>query len=169
MSVQSVLGASGVVDDAGFKACLPAATSPVLSLARTDRIELSGQQLAFASPDLYRIEGRDGHTLRRHVGQTDADMRDRALRTHHDVSCFDDEATAQSTVDEAFAENQSRIGRWIDAGRGNLALHVHAGHTIGRVYRYERQRCEPAVDADVILERRPAMPQGYTVITAFPS
>lgn len=169
MPVQSIFGASGVVDDAGFKACLPAATSPVLSLARTDRIELSGQPLAFTSPDLYSIEGSDGHTLRRHVGQSDAAMRDRALRTHHDVSCFDDEATAQSTVDEAFAENQNRIGRWIENGRGNLALHVHFSHTIGRVFRFDRQRCEPAADADVILERRPAMPQGYTVITAFPS
>jgi hypothetical protein len=163
------LSPSGVVNDAGFKACLPAATSPVLSLARPDRIELSQLWPAFTSPDLRSIEGCDGHTLRRHVAQSDEAMRDRALRTHHDVSSFDDAATAQSTVDEAFAENQSRIGRWLEAGRGNLALHVHFGHTIGRIFRFDHQQCEPAANADVILERRPTMPQGYTVITAFPS
>jgi hypothetical protein len=141
----------------------------VLSLARTDRIELTEQPLAFSSPALQSIEGHDGHTLRRHVGKTDEEIRERALRTHHDVSCFDDAATAQATVDEAFEENQGRIGRWLEVGRGNLDLHVHFAHTVGRVFRYDRERCEPSADADVILERRPAMPQGYTVITAFPS
>ncbi|MGH7660116.1 MAG: RNase A-like domain-containing protein [Vulcanimicrobiaceae bacterium] len=169
MTLHAIFGASGVVDGAGFKACLPAATSPVLSLARTDRVELTQQPLAFPGIDLQSIEGPDGHTLRRHVGKSDDEIRARALRTHHDVSTFDDEVTAQSSVDEAFAENQSRIGRWLDAGRGNLALHVHFSHTIGRIFRFDHQRTEPAENADVILERRPAMPQGYTVITAFPS
>ncbi len=169
MSLEGIFGVSGVVSDAGFKACLPAAPSPVLSLARADRIELAQGVRPLPSLDLAGIEGVDGHTLRRHVGKSDEDLRARALRTHHDVSSFDDAATAQATVDEAFAENQSRIERWISAGRGNLALHVHFDHTIGRVFRYDRQRCEPAGDAEVILERRPQMPQGYTVITAFPS
>lgn len=163
------LSVSGVVSHAGFKACLPAAISPVLSLARADRVELTQPPPAFASPDLQCIEGPDGHTLRRHVGKSDEDIRDRALRTHHDVSCFDDAETAQGSVDEAFAENQSRIGRWLAAGRGNLALHVRFDHTIGRVFRFDRLRCERSENADVILERRPALPQGYTVITAFPS
>ena len=169
MGLQAIFGASGVVGDAGFKACLPAAVAPVLSLAGTDRVELTQQPPAFGSLDLQSIEGRDGHTLRRHVGRSDEDIRARALRTHHDVSCFDDEVTAQSSVDEAFAENQSCIGRWLAAGRGNLALHVHFDHTIGRIFRFDCLCWETSPNADVILERRPQMAQGYTVITAFPS
>ena len=139
----------GVVDEYGFKPCEPAPR--------------------FDSVDLSSIEGRDGHTLRKHVDQTDDELRDRALRTHHDVSCFNDAATAQSVVDEAFAENQNRIGRWLDHhGRGNLDLHVHCQDEIGRVFEYGAERIERSADADVILERRPRMPQGFTVITAFP-
>lgn len=169
MNLRAIFGASGVVNDAGFKACLPATVAPVLSPAGTDRIELTQQLPAFGSLDLQSIEGHDGHTLSRHVGKSDEQIRDRALRTHHDVSCFNDAAAAQSSVDEAFAENQSRIGRWLAAGRGNLALHVHLDHTVGRIFRFDRLRWETSPNADVILERRPQMAQGFTVITAFPS
>jgi Bacterial CdiA-CT RNAse A domain len=164
-----LLGATGVVSESGFKACLPLATpAPILSLAAVDRIERTAG--VFDSIDLRAIEGRDGHTLRRHVGRSDQELRDRALRTHHDVSCFDDGATAQHSVDEAFAENQTRIGSWLAAHRrGNLALHVHFASAVGRVFRYDEGRIVPATDADVILEPRPQLPQGYTVITAFPT
>jgi len=162
----AALGASGVVSEQGFKACFP--PTPVLSFARTDRIDVAGAT-AFAGPDLRAIEGVFGHTLRRHVDISEAAVRERALRTHHDASRFNDAATAQQTVDEAFAENQVRIGGWLAAARtGNLALHVHFDRTIGRVFRYDRQEFEPVCDADVILEKKPALPQGYTVITAFP-
>jgi len=163
---RAVSGASGVLDDRGFKACLPS-TTPVLSLA-IDRIQTSAQ--TFPSPDLRSIEGENGHTLRRHVGLADEALRDRALRTHHDVSCFDDARTAQATVDTAFAENQGKIARWVAANRrGHLDLHVHLDREVGRVYRYDTSGIERSAEADVILESRPTLPDGYTVVTAYPS
>jgi hypothetical protein len=139
----------GVVNQYGFKPCEP--------------------EPRFDSVDLRSVEGHDGHTLARHVNQSDEQLRDRALSTHHDVSCFNDAATAQSVVDEAVAENQNRIGRWLDhSSRGNLPLHVHCENAVGRVFNYDAERIELSTDADVILERRPRMPQGFTVITAFP-
>ena|GEM_PF-2658232 len=164
-----ISGASGVLGQEGFKACLPSAMAPVLSLS-ADRIETSVGVATYNSVDLRAIEGENGHTLRRHVGLPDEALRDRALRTHHDVSCFDDARTAQQTVDAAFAENQEKIRHWTaDKHRGNLDLHVHFEHSIGRVYRYDSAGFERSADADVILERRPALPGGYTVITAYPS
>jgi hypothetical protein len=163
-------GASGVLGENGFKACLPSATTPVLSLA-VDRIDASPAATeAYHSPELRAIEGEDGHTLRRHVAQSDQALHDRAVRTHHDVSTFDDAGTAQQTVDAAFAENQGKIARWMSANRsGNLDLHVHFDRSIGRVFRYDTDAIQPSADADVILEHRPALPAGYTVITAYPS
>lgn len=168
---RTIAGASGVVSAGGFKACLPAATpAPLLSLRAVDRVETSLPLAAFGSLDLRAIEGEDGHTLRRHVGLADAALEARALRTHHDVSTFNDASTAQRAVDEAFVENQGCIGSWI-AGRphGNLALHVHFERSVGRVFRYDLGTLEAARDADVILERRPKLPEGYTVITAYPT
>ena len=166
---RAVSSASGVLDREGFKACLPTATTPVLSLS-ADRIETSAVEATYKSVDLHAIEGENGHTLRRHVGLPDEMLRDRATRTHHDVSCFDDARTAQQTVDAAFAENQEKIHVWTaQKRRENLDLHVHFDHSIGRVYRYDAAAFERSADADVILERRPALPGGYTVITAYPS
>lgn len=161
------MGVSGVVSERGFKACLPAATpAPVLSLAAVDRIE----KAQIDPLDLRAIEGSDGHTLSRHVGWSDAQIRERAQRTHHDVSCFDDARWAQTAVDEAFCENQGQIASWIGGGRrGHLALHAHFEREIGRVFRYGIQRFEAATDAEVILENRPALPRGFTIITAFPT
>ncbi len=167
---RAVTGASGVLGEEGFKACLPSATTPVLSLS-IDRIETSSVVAEnYHSLDLRAIEGENGHTLRRHVGLGDEALRDRAVRTHHDVSCFDSAREAQQTVDAAFTENQGKIAHWIGANRrGNLDLHVHFDHTVGRVYRYDVDAFERSADADVILEHRPALPGGYTVITAYPS
>ena len=167
---RTVSGASGVVlNPHGFKACLPSAATPVLSLS-ADRIETTSALEAYHSIDLRSVEGADGHTLRRHVGLADEALRDRAVRTHHDVSCFDDASTAQQTVDAAFAENQEKIGAWAAGKRkSNLDLHVHFDRSIGRVYRYDSGTIERSDEADVILERRPALPEGFTVITAYPS
>ena len=167
---RAISGGSGVLTKLGLKTCLPPPSrSPLLSLS-ADRIETGATLGIYPSPDLRAIEGTPGHTLRRHVGLSDDALRDRALRTHHDVSCFDDATVAQRTVDAAFEENQSKIGRWIDARRGgNLDLHVRSEHSVGRVFRYDLGRFERARDADVILEHSPQMPQGFTVITAYPS
>ena len=162
---RTISGAAAVLGKHGYKACLPSAAPP-LSLS-ADRIETSIE--SYRSLDLRSIEGCDGHTLRRHVGLADDALRTRALRTHHDVSCFDDEAIAQRTVDRAFAENQGRIAQWMGGRRPALDLHVHFEGAIGRVYRYDLGGFERASNADVILERSAAMPQGYTVVTAYPS
>jgi hypothetical protein len=166
---RTISGASGVLLEDGFKACLPSANpAPVLSLS-ADRIETRTLE-TYRSPDLASIEGAEGHTIRRHVAQSDTALRERALRTHHDVSSFSDTATAQRTVDAAFAENQGRIAAWMSSRTwSHLDVHVHFSETIGRVYRYDRADIESTPNAEVILERRPAMPQGYTVITAYPS
>lgn len=166
---RAVAGASGVLSENGFKACLPSATTPVLSLS-VDRIETSASAERYPSVDLRAIEGENGHTFRRHVGQSNEALRERALRTHHDVSSFDDARTAQQTVDAAFAENQEKIGVWAaKKHRGNLDLHVHFDHPVGRVYEYDSGVFERSANADVILEPRPSLPGGYTVITAYPS
>jgi len=167
---RAVTGASGVLGEDGFKACLPSAATPVLSLS-IDRIETSPAAAeGYRSLDLRAIEGENGHTLRRHVGLGDEALRDRAERTHHDVSCFDSAREAQQSVDAAFAENQGKIARWMGENRQkNLDLHVHFDHAVGRVYRYDAGAFQRSADADVILEHRPALPGGYTVITAYPS
>ena len=104
------------------------------------------------------------------VIDTGSDKVTRTLPDRNKIGTKIQAVVAQRTVDAAFNENQARIGRWIDAQRGaNLDLHVHAERPLGRVFRYDLGTFERARDADVILERSGAMPQGFTVITAYPS
>ena len=165
LSIAGVAGGYGVVGARGYKPC---ASSPVVRAAG-DRIEL-GAPASYPSLDLAALDASGfGHTLRRHVAQDDAALHARAQRTLHDVSTFPDARTAQSAVDEAFRENQPRIGAWLASGRrSKLRLDVHCTHPLGRVYRYDLQTVRETSDAAVILERSSRLPQGYTVITAYP-
>ena len=160
---------AAVVTERGYKPCIPLAAARIGAPDRVERSE-AACGTACPSPDLRAIEGDGtGHTLRRHVGLDDGALRERALHVHHDVSSFDDARAAQSAVDEAFAENQRTIGAWLGGRwKGHLCLDVRFDHRIGRVFRYDRERFEPASEANVVLERTRRLPQGYTVITAYP-
>ena len=161
-------GVGGVVTRAGFRPCaIPQPRRP----APPDRVERTGLPgVRFRSPDLGAIEAPgSGHTLQRHVGIHDAELRERSARTRNDASSFYDRTLAQRTVDRAFAQNQPRIGAWLTRGtKGNLRLEVHSERYVGRVFRYDQQVFQESSDAYVILKRTPALPQGFSVITAYP-
>src|SRR5262245_4372800 len=70
--------------------------------------------------DLRADERLGGHTLQRHVGRSDADLRER-LRRERDISAasaYTDEATASTTVASALAQSASKIEAW-EARRGS--------------------------------------------------
>lgn len=139
--------------------------------APPDRIErVERPVFRFSSPDLGAIEAAgSGHTLRRHVGIHDTQLLERAERTRNDASSFFDASVAQRVVDRAFAENQPRIGAWLARGtKENLRLEVHSEQAVGRVFRYDQQVVQESSNAYVVLKRAPKMPQGFTVITAYP-
>jgi len=86
--------------------------------------------------DLSRDEERGGHTLRKHVGRTDDELRQRLEREHNisAASTWTDRGTAEETVAAALQAERGKIENWRRRGerRPNLALHFDAGHEIGR-------------------------------------
>jgi hypothetical protein len=84
-------------------------------------------------------EQRGGHTLARHVGRTDLELRDRLRRESHisAASSYVDRAAAELMVGLALERERGRLESWERrrGSRPNLVLHIDAprGPPIGRV------------------------------------
>ncbi|HEY4907434.1 MAG TPA: RNase A-like domain-containing protein [Candidatus Acidoferrum sp.] len=120
--------------------------------------------------DLARDEQRGGHTLDKHVGRTDDQLRER-LERERDISAastWTDLTAAEETVAAALRANQVKIDRWNERGypRTNLALHFDAGHPIGRTMHHAENSSEPCSGAVVVLKAD--RDGGFFVLTTYP-
>jgi hypothetical protein len=128
---------------------------------------------AGARRDLARDEARGGHTLARHVGLSDEDLRARLARETRiaAASTFEDRATAEAVVGEALVRSADRVRDWARRAesRPNLALDYRGtkGRVIGRSLRRGRRQVEACVDAVVVLKWR-ERDRDYFVLTAYP-
>lgn len=126
-----------------------------------------------AGRDLARDEARGGHTLERHVGKTDADLRTRLSRERRipAASTYPDRATAQKTVAAALTQQAARVSRWTarTGGRPNLALDYAGdpGRAIGRSLARGDAATTPCHDAIVVL-RWDTSANDWYVLTSYP-
>jgi hypothetical protein len=118
--------------------------------------------------DLSRDEGR-GHTLRKHVGRTDDELRERLEREPNisAASTWTDRATAEDTVAAALRAERGRIESWRQRGerRPNLTLHFDAGREIGRSLLRGAARAVTCTQAVIVLR---ADGDGFYVLTTYP-
>jgi len=120
--------------------------------------------------DLARDEERGGHTLRKHVGQSDEQLRERLLR-EGDISAAStwiDREAAERTVAEALRAERGRIENWMRRGypRANLALHYDAARVIGRSLRRGESQTVECSRAVIVL--RADGQDSYYVLTSYP-
>jgi hypothetical protein len=142
-------------------------TSPEASAASTPSRDSVGNQDRY---DLARDEDRGGHTLKKHVGRTDDELRER-LRRERNISAastWTDRAAAEETVAAALRANRAKIDRWTDHGypRTNLALHFDAGRNIGRSIEHGESTSVPCTSAVLVLKA--GSPNDFFVLTTYP-
>jgi hypothetical protein len=129
----------------------------------------TGQQTKTATHDLSADEGRGGHTLKRHVGKTDAELRERLAHERISAaSTYTDRATAEAAISAALEQNKDRIDSWLNrpGGRPNLVLDYSSEKPLGRTLHRgdtESQACSHAV---VVLKFDP--PSDDHVLTSYP-
>jgi hypothetical protein len=120
--------------------------------------------------DLARDEERGGHTLKKHVGRTDAELAERLERERNisAASTWTDLDAAETTVAEALRAERGRIESWMRrAGRRpNLALHFDAGRVIGRSLRRGDSQTVECTRAVIVL--RADGPDSFYVLTTYP-
>lgn len=125
---------------------------------------------ASSGHDLERDEERGGHTLARHVGRSDAELRERLARERNisAASTWPDRATAEAVVGEGLTAERGRVDSWIQRGypRTNLALHYNAGRVIGRSLRRGDSQTVQCSSAVIVL--RADGPQIFYVLTTYP-
>jgi hypothetical protein len=124
------------------------------------------------SRDLSQDESAGGHTLRKHVGRTDDELRER-LRRERNISAastWTDRETAEHAVGFALAQNHDKIQRWVDREEGHPKFVVDydgdPAHPIGRSLRRGDERPGPCAHATVVLKY--AGPNHYYVLTSYP-
>ena len=121
--------------------------------------------------DLSQDESAGGHTLRKHVGRTDAELRER-LDHERDISAastWNDRASAEIAIGAAIAGQGARISQWLARDRHpNLVLDYDgdSAHPFGRTLRRGEDRVEPCSHAVIVLKWDGA--STYHVLTAYP-
>jgi hypothetical protein len=149
---------------------------PDPGLPEMPRGEMSGAATPHGSPnevaryDLARDEARGGHTLDKHVGRSDQELRDRLDREQNisAASTWTNREIAQETVGQAVRAEQDKIARWEERGyrRPNLALHFDASRVIGRSIRRGQESSSPATQAVIVLKADG--PDSFYVLTSYP-
>jgi hypothetical protein len=146
---------------AGLSAC----THPPAS-SRSSSVPFSA-----AARDLSQDEAAGGHTLRKHVGRTDTELRER-LERERDISAastWNNRASAESAIGTALNEQGSRISRWLARDHHpNLVLDYDGDrdHAFGRTLRRGENQVQPCSHAVIVLKWNG--PDSYYVLTAYP-
>lgn len=148
---------------------IPPGTMPRSDARETPRDGVKEQSGA-GRYDLSRDEERGGHTLDKHVGRSDEELRQRLDRERNisAASTWTDRNAAEETVGAALRQEQRKIDAWQSCGypRANLALHFDAGRVIGRSMRHGDARSSPCTNAVIVLKADG--PEGFYVLTTYP-
>jgi uncharacterized protein YukE len=114
-------------------------------------------------------EGLDGgHTLAKHVGKSEAFLRNRLATEPHitAASTFYDRQTAEITLSAFMDANAAEIARWLPGGSKTLVLIGRAVHPVGPVILRGAPRPVEASGIRLVLKRNPTMSTGYRIHTA---
>jgi hypothetical protein len=122
--------------------------------------------------DLSRDEAAGGHTLGKHVGRTDDELRARLRRERNiaAASSWTDRETAEHAVGTAIEQNQEKIQRWLNrsGGHPNLVIDYDSDplHPLGRTLSRGSDQAEPCSHATIVLKWKG--PNDYYVLTSYP-
>jgi hypothetical protein len=132
--------------------------------ARHDKSLLEGPRR-----DLGQDEQAGGHILRKHVGQSEEQLRRRLAREENitGASTYTDRATAEHVVGASIAQSQDQIQSWLRQDRHpNLVLEYDGIEAIGRTINRGEVHSQPCTHALVVLKYAGA--NRYYVLTSYP-
>jgi uncharacterized protein YukE len=112
------------------------------------------------------LEG--GHTLAKHVGKSEAFLRNRlATEPHLDVvSTFYDREVAENALSHLLEVNARPVQRWLAHGSRSLVLVGRMPHPLGVAIRREVPDPVEAFRVKAVLKRSATMATGYRIHTA---
>ncbi|MFZ1918178.1 MAG: RNase A-like domain-containing protein [Terriglobales bacterium] len=148
----------------------PTSTSSASAAATARATPQESRLYSGPSRDLSLDERSGGHILRKHVGLTEEDLRERLAREENitGASTYTDRRTAEHVVGAAIAKSPDRIESWLNrSGRHpNLVLDYDGDEPIGRTMNRGASQSRPCTHALIVLKY--AGPNDYYVLTSYP-
>lgn len=128
------------------------------------------QSLSSPRRDLSEDEEAGGHTLKKHVGRSDQQLRER-LRRERNISAastYTDRDTAERAVGMALQQSQAKVDRWLnhEGGHPNLVIDYDSPQLIGRTMHRGDDQSQPCSHALVVLKWDGD--STYHVLTTYP-
>jgi hypothetical protein len=150
-------------------ACQPPASTGATNSPSTAP-PTEGRAASGPARDLSQDEAAGGHILRKHVGQTDDQLRERMERERRitGASTYTDRETAERAVGAAIAASQDRIQRWLNRPNGhpNLVIDSDSPTPVGRTINRGESQSHACAHALVVLKY--VGPSDYYVLTSYP-
>ena len=145
-----------------------AGTMRVTATARPPATRIAQAAANSARHDLQPDEESGGHTLSRHVGKSDDDLRSR-LERESDISAAStvtDRAAAERSVAAALSKGKQQVTTWENGTfRQNLVLRVTMPDVIGRSLRRGDSKVKSVKSAVVVLAKSGG---DWFVLTSYP-
>jgi hypothetical protein len=121
------------------------------------------------SRDLQADEARGGHTIARHIGKSDDELRAR-LKAEPDISAastWSDYPVAARSIQRVLDAKRSDVEKWEkrSGSRPNLVLRMDLGEVVGRSIEQGESRAVEVQDAVVVLRWDGS---GWYVLTSYP-
>ncbi|MDQ1744459.1 MAG: hypothetical protein QOE23_2798 [Pseudonocardiales bacterium] len=113
-------------------------------------------------------EAAGGHTLAKHVGKSEAFLRNR-LATETDIrgaSTFHDRQTAEHSIAGVLRANQRKVDNWLAGREKKLILRNRLPKPVGVLMTSVDSDANPAYGVKIVLGRDKGMQGGYLLITA---
>ena len=154
----------------GLISCQPSATNGANRATSSAMAERAEVRPSGPTRDLSQDEAAGGHILRKHVGQTGDQLRERLEREPRitGASTYTDRPTAEQAVGAAIATSQDRIQRWLGraGGHPNLVLDYDSASPIRSTINRGESQPRPCAHALVVLKY--SGPGQYYVLTSYP-
>jgi Bacterial CdiA-CT RNAse A domain len=109
-----------------------------------------------------------GHTIEKHVGQTNQQLIDRVKAENRNASTFPDRATAERSCAEAVDAKQDEIEEFLKSNKNQRKLEFNCSFETGTLVPKDTLTPERVKGVRIILRRTPQLPGGYRVHTAYP-
>ena len=116
-------------------------------------------------------ENAGGHVVKRHVGQSEADLLHR-LTVEPKIagsSSFHDRETAESAISQALNSNSKQIADWLSGSLPRLRVDYTGQSYTGVSVTRGASKAVGVNSIRIIIVRDPSLPIGYRIQTAFPT
>lgn len=123
---------------------------------------------------LEEMEGppKNGHTLERHVGKSEQELKSRVQKEHITVaSTYDDKETATKAVRDSLYINDKKIKKWLnESKRDRLVLNAHHSFAVGKAVLQPDMRVHKDIhDTITVLAKDQTSELKYKIITSYPN